>query len=130
MTRRSGPSGGPLARPACGALHRRPSSTARRCESLRTEQIMTMVERDAVCTFDCPDTCSLTVTVEADRIVKVRGSQALPYTDAVICNKVAHHTDEFVHGARRLTVPLLRTGPRGSGRFERLSWERALDIIH
>ena len=91
---------------------------------------MTMVERDAVCTFDCPDTCSLIVTVDADRIVKVRGSQALPYTDAVICNKVAHHTGEFVHGARRLTVPLLRTGPRGSGLFERLSWERALDIIH
>jgi len=78
---------------------------------------MTMVERAGVCTLDCPDTCSLTVTVEADRIVKVRGSHALPYTDGVICNKVAHHTAEFVHGSRRLTAPLMRAGraaPAGS----------------
>src|SRR6516162_10301853 len=91
---------------------------------------MAVVERDAVCTFDCPDTCSLTVTVDGDRIVKVRGSDALPYTEGVICNKVAHHTGEWVHGARRLTAPLMRTGARGSGRFERVSWERALDTIH
>jgi anaerobic selenocysteine-containing dehydrogenase len=91
---------------------------------------MTQVERDAVCTFDCPDTCSLTVTVDAGRIVKVRGSKALPYTEGVICNKVAHHTGEWVHGSRRLTAPLLRTGPRGSAQFERTTWERALDLIH
>jgi anaerobic selenocysteine-containing dehydrogenase len=91
---------------------------------------MTLIERPAVCTLDCPDTCSLTVSVEANRIVKVRGSHALPYTEAVICNKVAHHTGEFVHGSGRLTVPLMRTGPRGSGRFDRVSWEHALDIIH
>jgi anaerobic selenocysteine-containing dehydrogenase len=94
------------------------------------EPKMTLVERDAVCTFDCPDTCSLTVTVDAGRIVKVRGSEALPYTEGVICNKVAHHTGEWVHGSRRLTTPLMRTGPRGSAAFERVSWERALDLIH
>jgi anaerobic selenocysteine-containing dehydrogenase len=91
---------------------------------------MTTFERAGICTLDCPDTCSLTVTVEADRIVKVRGSHALPYTDGVICNKVAHHTGEFVHGSGRLRTPLKRVGPRGSGRFEHLSWEHALDQIH
>ena len=80
---------------------------------------MTTFEHASVCTLDCPDTCSLTVTVEDDRIVKVRGSHALPYTEGVICNKVAHHTGEFVHGPGRLQSPLRRTGPRGSGRFER-----------
>lgn len=95
-----------------------------------TEPDMPMLERDAVCTFDCPDTCSLTVSVEKDRIVKVRGSDTLPYTEGIICNKVAHHTTEWVHGSRRLTAPLMRSGPRGSGRFERLSWESALDITH
>src|SRR5262245_40934148 len=87
-------------------------------------------ELPSVCTFDCPDTCSLTVTVDDGRIVKVRGSDALALTDSVICNKVAHHSAEFNHGAGRLRYPLRRTGPRGSGRFERISWDAALDTIH
>jgi anaerobic selenocysteine-containing dehydrogenase len=50
---------------------------------------MTSVERASVCTFDCFDTCSLTVTVDEGRVVKVRGSDALPYTDGVICTATA-----------------------------------------
>jgi anaerobic selenocysteine-containing dehydrogenase len=90
---------------------------------------MTTLERASVCTLDCPDTCSLTVTVEDGRIAKVRGSHALPYTDGVICNKVAHHTGEFAHGARRLLHPMKRVGPRGSGQFQRIGWDEALDSI-
>jgi len=91
--------------------------------------IVTMLKRAGVCTLDCPDTCSLAVTVDEGRITKVQGSTALPYTEGVICNKVAHHTGEFVHGSRRLLFPLKRTGPRGSGRFERISWAEGLDIV-
>ena len=91
---------------------------------------MAIVERDSVCTLDCPDTCSLTVSVEDDRIVKVRGSEALPYTAGVICNKVAHDMAAFVHGAQRLRHPLRRVGPKGSGRFERITWAEALEEIH
>ncbi|MDX2157920.1 MAG: molybdopterin-dependent oxidoreductase [Hyphomicrobiaceae bacterium] len=91
---------------------------------------MTLEERPSVCTLDCPDTCSLTVTVDGDRIVKVRGSEALPLTAGAICNKVAHHSADFVHGPQRLTHPMRRTGPKGSGEFEQISWEAALDIIH
>src|SRR5215207_9455459 len=91
---------------------------------------MSMVERASVCTFDCPDTCSLSVTVDSGRVVKVRGSNALPYTNGVVCNKVAHGTMEMVHGPRRLLYPLERIGPRGSASFRRLSWDNALDRIH
>jgi len=91
---------------------------------------MTLVERASVCTLDCPDTCSLTVTVDDGRLIKVRGSAALPYTEGVICTKVAHHSDAFVHGPGRLTHPLRRTGKRGAGEFTRISWDEALDIIH
>jgi len=87
-------------------------------------------ERPSVCTLDCPDTCSLTVTVEAERIVKVRGSNAMPFTDGVLCNKVAQLTPAFVHGPLRLLHPLRRTGPKGAGGFERISWDAALDEIH
>lgn len=90
---------------------------------------MTLIERPSVCTLDCADTCSLTVTIENDRLVKVRGSTALPYTDGVICNKVAQDMAAFVHGPDRLLHPLRRTGRKGEGRFERISWERALGEI-
>jgi anaerobic selenocysteine-containing dehydrogenase len=87
-------------------------------------------ERPSVCAFDCPDTCSLTVSIDDGRIVKVRGSEAVPYTAGVICNKVARDTGDFVHGPRRLLYPLRRVGPKGSGQFERVSWDDALDEIH
>lgn len=91
---------------------------------------MSLRERPSVCTFDCPDTCSLTVTVEDGRISKVRGSDAMPITDGVICTKVARDMTTFVHGPQRLLHPLRRTGPKGSGQFERISWTAALDEIH
>jgi anaerobic selenocysteine-containing dehydrogenase len=91
---------------------------------------MAIDERSSVCTFDCPDTCSLTVSVDEGRIVKVRGSHAASYTAGVICSKVARDMGEFVHGPQRLLHPLRRVGPKGSGRFDRISWGMALDEIH
>ncbi len=87
-------------------------------------------ERHSVCPLDCPDTCSLTVTVEAERIVSIRGSTANPYTAGVLCAKVPAAYPDFVHGERRIRTPLRRTGPRGEPRFERISWREALDTIH
>src|SRR5438876_11895588 len=92
--------------------------------------IMALDERASVCTFDCPDTCSLTVSVEDEHIVKVRGSTAAPYTAGVICSKIAQGMAGFVHGPQRLLYPLRRSGPKSSGQFERASWAAALDEIH
>ncbi len=83
----------------------------------------------SVCPLDCPDTCSLNVTVSDGKVVDVKGSHANPYTEGVICNKVARYYPDFVHGDARLTHPLKRTGPRGSGQFERVTWDDALDLI-
>ncbi len=88
------------------------------------------VTRASVCPLDCPDTCSLSVTVEGDRIVRVRGSRANPFTDGTICGKVARSYPEFVHGPGRLLHPLRRVGAKGEGRFERISWDAALDRIY
>ncbi|NRP25092.1 putative dimethyl sulfoxide reductase chain YnfE [Aliiroseovarius sp. xm-m-379] len=84
----------------------------------------------SVCPLDCPDTCSLSARVQGDQLLGVKGSKANPYTDGVICNKVARYYPEFVHGKARLTRPLRRVGARGEGRFERISWDTALDLIH
>src|SRR5438105_8363340 len=91
---------------------------------------MSLEERASVCTFDCPDTCSITVAVDEGRVVKVRGSSALPYTAGVICTKVARDMEAFVHGPQRLLHPLRRTGAKGSGQFERISWDAALEEIY
>src|SRR5712692_7373180 len=88
------------------------------------------VERPSVCPLDCPDTCSLTVTVEDERIVAIRGSHANPYTGGVLCAKVPEAYPAFVHGAGRLRTPLRRVGAKGEGRFERITWAEALDLVH
>jgi len=88
------------------------------------------IEHASVCPLDCPDTCSLTVTVEDERIVAIRGSRANPYTAGVLCAKVPEAYPGFVHGEGRLKTPLRRTGAKGEGRFERISWTQALDIVH
>jgi len=86
-------------------------------------------EHPSVCPLDCPDTCSLTVTVEDERIVSIKGSRANPYTAGVLCAKVPEAYPGFVHGDGRLKTPLRRTGAKGEGRFTRISWEEALDTI-
>ena len=84
----------------------------------------------SVCPLDCPDTCSLSVTVSDGQVIQVRGSRANPYTAGVICDKVARYYPQFVHGPSRLRHPLKRVGPRGSGQYEAISWAEALDRVH
>ena len=87
-------------------------------------------EKPSVCPLDCPDTCSLTVTVADEQIVEVRGSRANPITHGAICAKVARFYPEFVHGPNRLRYPHKRVGEKGDGRYARISWGEALDTIH
>src|SRR5712671_599551 len=89
-----------------------------------------IVQKASVCPLDCPDTCSLAVTVSGDQVLAVRGSKVNPITHGAICAKVANSYPEFVHGPNRLRYPLRRIGPKGKGNFERTSWNQALDIIH
>ena len=85
--------------------------------------------KPSVCPLDCPDTCSLQVTVENGEISKVKGSRANPYTAGAICDKVAKYYADFVHGEQRLRTPLLRSGEPGSGKFKPIGWDEALVLI-
>ncbi|MDD5177133.1 MAG: molybdopterin oxidoreductase family protein [Sterolibacterium sp.] len=83
----------------------------------------------AACPHDCPDTCALLVTVDdAGRVVQVRGDPDHPTTAGSLCAKVAHYT-ERVYSPDRLLHPMKRAGPKGAGRFERISWDEALTTI-
>jgi anaerobic selenocysteine-containing dehydrogenase len=84
--------------------------------------------RHSVCSLDCPDTCSVLVTVEDGRATKLRGNPAHPVTRGFLCGKVAQYLDREYH-PERLLYPQRRVGAKGAGRFERMSWDDALDTI-
>src|SRR5687767_12403139 len=80
------------------------------------------------CPHDCPDTCSLLTTVRDGVALKVQGNPDHGPTAGVLCNKVSHYTERTYH-PERLLQPLRRSGPKGSGRFEPVGWDAALDEI-
>ncbi|MDI1341175.1 molybdopterin oxidoreductase family protein [Polaromonas sp.] len=80
------------------------------------------------CPHDCPDTCALLTTVEAGVAVKVQGNPDHRHTGGVLCTKVSRYTERSYH-PERILQPLRRVGPKGSGQFEAVSWDSALDEI-
>ena len=80
------------------------------------------------CPHDCPDTCAMLVTVEAGRAVGVRGDPDHPFTRGGLCVKVNNY-EQRVYSPDRVLHPLRRTGPKGSGQFERIGWDAALAEI-
>ncbi|MEO8363506.1 MAG: molybdopterin-dependent oxidoreductase [Ilumatobacteraceae bacterium] len=84
------------------------------------------------CPLDCPDTCSLEVTVLDSVITRVDAApvsgESNPLTDGWICKKVKHHAKR-VYSAERIMTPLIRVGAKGSGEFRPISWDEAVGII-
>jgi len=81
-----------------------------------------------VCPLDCPDACSLEVSVEDGRIASIDGSHVNPVTDGYICAKVRRFP-ERVYGPDRLKYPAVRKGPKGFASFQRVSWDEALSMV-
>ncbi|MBS0537215.1 MAG: molybdopterin-dependent oxidoreductase [Proteobacteria bacterium] len=81
-----------------------------------------------VCAHDCPDMCSLVAQVEDGKVVRLQGDPDQPYTAGFACGKVNRDTDN-VNSPERLTTPLRRSGPKGSGKFAPITWDEALDEI-
>jgi len=80
------------------------------------------------CPHDCPDTCAMLVTVEDGRATRVAGDPDHPFTRGFLCAKVNRYIERTYH-PDRLLYPMRRTGPKGSGQFERISWNEAIDEI-
>ena len=92
---------------------------------------MTLTVR-GTCHHDCPDSCGWIVTVDdagpEPVAVKLRGDADHPYSYGELCPKVNRFLDR-VYAPDRVLHPLRRVGPKGSGRFEPITWETALDEI-
>ncbi len=80
------------------------------------------------CPLDCPDACTLNVTVRGGRIAKIDGSTENHITNGYICAKVRRF-GERVYGDDRLLYPAIRRGAKGTGQFKRVAWDDALDLI-
>src|SRR6188508_401951 len=91
--------------------------------SVSTEHVVS-----TVCPLDCPDSCSLDVTVQDGRVTVIDGSRLNPVTEGYICAKVRRFP-ERVYGADRLLYPAVRKGPKGLASFQRVTWEEALSTI-
>lgn len=82
----------------------------------------------AACPHDCPDTCAIRVTVQDGVATKVQGDPDHPPTHGALCTKVSRYPERTYH-PERVLQPLRRVGPKGSGRFEPVGWDEALDDI-
>ncbi len=89
---------------------------------------MTLELKRSVCPYDCPDTCGLVIEVADKQVVKVTGDPEHPYTRGTLCPKMTHY-ERTVHSPSRLTHPLLRTGEKGQGSFQQITWDEAIDRI-
>ena len=72
--------------------------------------------------------CGLSVTVEDGRVIEVEGDRRGPLTDGFICGKVRKIADHL-YGDDRLLYPMARTGAKGAGGWQRISWDDALARI-
>ena len=89
-----------------------------------------MKEYKSVCPYDCPDACGLILTVEDNKVIKVRGNREHAFTRGTLCPKMAHY-ERVIHSPKRLMTPLRRIGKKGIGpnQFTPISWDEALDRI-
>ncbi len=83
---------------------------------------------DTACPLDCPDSCSLSVTVSKGRVVNIDGSTLNAPTAGYICAKVRRFGDR-IYGPARLQYPAIRSGRKGDARFSRVTWDEALELI-
>ena len=89
-----------------------------------------VVDVRGVCPHDCPDACGWIVSVDptTGRAVRIRGDASHPFTDGYLCQKVANYIERVYHPGR-VMYPQKRIGAKGSGRFERIAWDEAIDTI-
>ncbi len=89
---------------------------------------MSVTQVRAACPHDCPDTCAILVTVDNGVATEVKGDPEHPTTQGVLCTKVARYVERTYHPDRVL-YPMRRVGRKGEGKFERITWEAAIDEI-
>ena len=81
-----------------------------------------------VCPQDCPDTCAFLYHVEDGKLVEVTGDPDHPMTRGGLCVKLKDYAEHHYH-PDRLQYAMKRVGPKGSGQFQRITYDEALAEI-
>lgn len=81
-----------------------------------------------VCPHDCPDTCGMLAVLENGGITALQGDPEHPFTQGFLCAKGSAYAKR-IYSPKRVLAPLLRSGPKGSGQFETIGWDQALDLV-
>ena len=90
---------------------------------------MTETKIPTICALCGPSAgCGLDCYVEDGRLVRVEGMKEAPLNRGALCAK-AYASPQWLYSPQRLTHPLRRVGEKGEGKFERISWDEALDTI-
>lgn len=103
-----------------GLAHALPLMGAYSCASDSSKTVY------GACYHDCPDTCSWSVTVTDNKISKFEARNDNLYTAGKLCNKMDNFPEEVTFHPDRVLTPLKRTGKKGAGEFEPISWEQAI----
>ncbi|MFO7887318.1 MAG: molybdopterin-dependent oxidoreductase, partial [Eubacteriales bacterium] len=80
------------------------------------------------CSYDCGGRCILKVKVKDGKAVNITSENGSGYKKLSGCIRGRNNLNKLYH-PDRLKYPLKRVGQRGSGKFERISWDEALGLI-
>ncbi len=80
----------------------------------------------SACPKDCYDSCS--IWTDLDDKLYINGNKEHPITNGFLCYKSKFFVDAY-YSEKRVLYPMKAVGKKGEGKFERLEWNKALDII-
>lgn len=87
-----------------------------------------MQTRKTICPYDCPTSCGLLAETDGTTVHRVKGDPDDPVSRGLICRKMQRY-EKSINSPDRILTPLRRTGEKGEGRFEPISWEEAATAI-
>jgi anaerobic selenocysteine-containing dehydrogenase len=97
--------------------------------SLIYEMVMNRKTSYTVCPYNCwPINCGISIVTEGEKIIEISGNKYHDFSRGMLCIK-GQSCGEIQNNKHRLLYPLRRAGERGSNRWERITWEEALNEI-
>jgi anaerobic dimethyl sulfoxide reductase subunit A len=79
--------------------------------------------------FDCGGRCPLRFHIKDGKIIRVEGDDTADADNQLRACLRCRSIRGYIYNPERLKYPLKRAGPKGSGKFERISWDEALDTV-